>query len=225
MFFRELDIVADMVKDYMEGGYIRFISRSHLALILFTDNQITLVNQKIKEGSTYLYCDATGCVILKIPQQKETVLYYALVLKGHCTNPSIPVAEILSNKHTVPDISNVLNGFSYRKHIAAHKIEADFSWALTHAINISFNRMTSAECIKRAWDERTLICNIHICSAQLMRMVNYRRRDLDKRIRRFIMLVYARLIEAKLFSNFLGYFPKYSRFASLKSHRQKKRGA
>ena len=68
-----------MAKDYMEDRYIRFISRSHLALILFTDNQITLVNQKIKEGSAYLYFDTTVGAMLKIPQRRNQCCNYALL--------------------------------------------------------------------------------------------------------------------------------------------------
>jgi hypothetical protein len=64
-----------------------------------------------------LYFNATGSVIRCVPEQLERVLYYALVMKGtKDTDPPLPVAELISNKHAVPDITNFLVRVIYALH-------------------------------------------------------------------------------------------------------------
>ena len=103
--YRELDIVCDMVVDFIPGGYIKYLTKNPFSVILFSDLQVKLLNQVIKSKENRLYLDATGSVINKVPDQPSKVLYDALVVSGiNANDPLIPVARFISNRHTVPDI-------------------------------------------------------------------------------------------------------------------------
>lgn len=201
--FREIDIVCNVTKDYIQGGYVKLYSKEPFSLIMFTDRQILLLRELIKSGSGNLYFDATGSVISKVPGQNERILYYALVAKGNMKNPPFPFAEFVSNRHTVPDVTNFLARIRYslersdKKHCVPQKVEVDYSWALIHALNLAFNQCSTASYIKRAWEDDEVPCVIHICSAHLMHCVSSQAKNYEKGLKKFLMMFTAKLVEAK----------------------------
>ena len=71
--YREIDIVCDMVVDFIAGGCIKYLAKNLFCVILFSDLQVKLSNQVIMSKENRLYLDATGSVINKVPDQSSKV--------------------------------------------------------------------------------------------------------------------------------------------------------
>ena len=85
---------------------------------------------------------------------KGKIFYYALVLPGAGRGrPSLPVAEMLSNGHTVPDISAFLRKWLYTLQKFTKKlpfkIETDFSYVFIHSLLNVINTETLDDYISR----------------------------------------------------------------------------
>lgn len=145
-----------------------------------------LVSHLRKNHNTSLYLDATGGIVSKIPSQDKRVLYYALVLPGDGFNkPPLPVSELLTNEHNVPNISSWLLKFVHSvcklTSVKIHHIETDFSWALIQSVLLSFNKENVDTYLHRAHK----ICHyrlqkkdlmrftvVHICAAHMVKTIS-----------------------------------------------------
>ena len=93
----------------------------------------------LKKQRPSLYIDATGGVVKRPSGMDGKIFYYALVLPGAGRGvSSLPVAEMLSNGHAVPDVSNFLRRWLYSVQmftkLLPSKIETDFSYVFIHSL-------------------------------------------------------------------------------------------
>ena len=101
-----------------------------------------------------LYIDATGGVVKRPSNMTGKIFYYALVLPGAGKGiPSLPVAEMLSNGHAVPDVSSFLQKWLYNfqklfKRLPS-KVETDFSYVFIHSVINTFNKESLMDYLKR----------------------------------------------------------------------------
>ncbi|KAK0149790.1 hypothetical protein N1851_009446 [Merluccius polli] len=98
------------------SGYIQHFQADPFATHMYNETGVGILVAHMRKKPVKLYLDATGSVVSKIPDQKKRVLYYALVLAGHGRGaPPLPVAEMLTNNHTVPSISHWLLQFLHTR--------------------------------------------------------------------------------------------------------------
>lgn len=162
-------------------GYIQHFLADPFATHMYSDTGVgILIGHMRRKKPVKLYLDATGSVVSKIPDQQKRVLYYALVLPGHSPGaPPLPVAELLTNNHTVPSISYWLLQFLHQiQQLTGLKIshvETDFSWALLQAVLLAFNREDIFAYLRRCFaitqGKRKLktikkYTVLHLCAAQ-----------------------------------------------------------
>ncbi len=127
-------------------GYNQHLQVDPFAVQMYTEQGMEILLSHLKDNhNTTLYLDATGGIVSKIPNQAKKVLYYALVLpRDGSSKPPLPVTEMLTNKHNVPNISSWLLKFvhsvSKLTSVRVHRIETDFSWALIQSVLVSFNK-------------------------------------------------------------------------------------
>lgn len=88
-------------------GYIQNFQVDPFSCHMYTKKGLSiLVTHMRKKSQVTFYLDATGSVVSKIPDQKKRILYYAFNLAGLGHGiPLLPVAEMITNDHTVPSIS------------------------------------------------------------------------------------------------------------------------
>lgn len=191
-------------------GYIQNYQVDPFSCHMYTEKGISiLVTHMRKKSPVTLYLDATGSVVSKIPEQKKRVLYYALVLagQGHCT-PPLPIAEMLSNDHTVPSVSFWLMQFVHNLSkfttLKIRYLETDYSWALIQAVLLAFNKESILSYLDRCFDvcqgkndgmDSKSFTVIHLCSAHVLKAVAQAicRHVTDKGHREFVIFVFARL--------------------------------
>jgi hypothetical protein len=202
--FREVDIVSQIVEDFMGGEYLRYQAKKPFGALLYTDTQVKLFSDEIRKGTGALFLDATGSVISKLPDQSAPVFYYAAVTKGMKPNdPPIPIVEFITNRHTVPDIGNFLLRFQYalqqqhKKYNVPQTVVVDYSWAMIHAVNYSFNHMTTGAVIDNMWNNKRPSCLVHICCAHLMHSFARYLRTLKKDVRMLLLRCVAKFVTSK----------------------------
>lgn len=200
--FREIEIVSDVLDEHFAGGYVRFYSKQPFGVLLFSDTQIKIAMDAIKEGKGAMYLDATGSVVNKVPEQPHKVFYYSLVIRGNDGDPPLPVADFITNRHTVPDITNFLTRIKYkmeqmrRSKNLPSRIEVDHSWAMIHSVQLAFNQMPTKSYIDHAWNGIDPPCKVHICSSHVLNHVSkYIRRE-KKEVRHCIMTFVGAMIQA-----------------------------
>ena len=187
-------------------GYIQNVSVFPFTCHLYTERQLQILLHSIAAGTSDLYFDATGYVIGKIPfPADKSVFYYSLVLNSQEKGlPSIPVAEMISNSHTMADIANFLH--RVQRSLRAlkpsvrypRKIEVDFSWALIHGVLLGFNQETLLAYICKKWRELqkkevTEKCLVHICAAHMIHSYSRKLEQLtnDKELRQLHLYIFA----------------------------------
>ncbi|XP_052216774.1 uncharacterized protein LOC127834780 isoform X2 [Dreissena polymorpha] len=202
--FREVDVINDTSEQMMPAGYVQYFAKKPLNIILFTNTQIKMYTKAVKSGNLHLYLDATGSVIDKVPYQRTRLLYYAIVIEGAGNNPPIPVAEFISYRHIVSDISNFLSRFQYAAQKVSQKynnpkiVEVDFSWALIHSVCQTFNRFSTNIYMEKVWEgSHTPMCTVHICSAHLLHAAKTFVKTKPKYLKPLLMGSLARLIQCK----------------------------
>lgn len=76
---------------------------------LYTEQGIAIFADHLRQSSPVtLFLDVTGGVVRRrrLPNQPKRVLYYALCLSGDGKNkPPLPVSEMVTNDHTVANLS------------------------------------------------------------------------------------------------------------------------
>lgn len=127
-------------------GYSQHLQVDLFGVHLYTETGLGILVQHLrKRHPVTLHLDATGGVVSRIPSQAKTVLYYSINLPGQGKNkPPLPVSELITNDHTIPNIYFWLHQTVTKiqkltvYHI--HQIKTDFSWALIQSVLVSFNK-------------------------------------------------------------------------------------
>ena len=93
-------------------GFIQCIQAHPFSVICFNDTSVRLYHEMAKYGP--LFCDATGTIVSvrNMDGVKMTVYYYAIVIKHPVDGKApIPVAELITNDHTVLSLSYFMETF------------------------------------------------------------------------------------------------------------------
>lgn len=205
--YREIDIVSQVTEDCLGDEYVRYLAKKPFGALLYTEAQLEILANRIMEGQGEVNLDATGSIMAKLPEQHGPVFYYAAVVKGiEPSNPPIPVVEFISNRHTVPDIVNFLNRFFYdlkqrtRKSTVPQTIVVDYSWAMIHSVNIAFNCQTTASVLNDCWNNKPPSCLLHICCAHVMHSIARYTKNLQKELKKLLMMCIAKFITSSSFA-------------------------
>ena len=167
-------------------GYIQHLSIFPFTVQLFTEKQIDLCIELLSKGKCILNLDATGSIISNvIPEEKKRIYYYALVTGGnHNKSVTVPVAEMISNDHTVPSILHFLNKFKHaltkRKGKVANpkRIETDYSFPMINSVLLCFNNESIGKYLCRAWNvlnftytkkQLSSFTVLHLCASHMIK--------------------------------------------------------
>ncbi|KAK9978614.1 hypothetical protein ABG768_020358 [Culter alburnus] len=167
-------------------GYIQSFQVDPFCCHMYTEKGISILATHTRKSPVTLYLDATGSV-------------------GHGT-PPLPIAEMLTNDHTVPSVSfwlmQFVHNLSKYTTLTVRFVETDYSWALIQAVLLAFNRESVLTYLDRCFD----ICQgkdnvtqnftiIHLCSAHVLKAVAQAvcKHVTDKGHREFVIFVFARL--------------------------------
>ncbi|XP_028988701.1 uncharacterized protein LOC114845072 isoform X2 [Betta splendens] len=204
------------------NGYLQSLQIDPFAVHLYTESGIQILTKHLKKSAPItLHLDATGSVVQKIPDQDKRVLYYALVLPGMGKDkPPLPVAELISNSHSIPTISYWLMEFRRKLCYATKRriaqIETDHSWALINSVLLSFNKENISVYLDRAFESiysSTLqkipaFTVVHICSAHIMKTVAqaFGKKTADKGIKEYASFTFACLLNCTAMDEALDIF-------------------
>ena len=93
-------------------GFIQCIQAHPFSVICFNDTSVRLYHEMAKYSP--LFCDATGTIVSvpKIDGVKTTVYYYSIEIKHPVDGKApIPVAELITNDHTVLSLCYFMETF------------------------------------------------------------------------------------------------------------------
>ena len=161
ILLREVYIDEDMESKKIKG-YIQYISVKPLCIHLYTEKQLDICHQFMRNGNGVFHVDATGKVVADMPDAKPT-FYYAIVIKPD-NLPPLPVAEMLANDHTTPTITHFLMRFLrdlqelHPKCLPA-QIETDYSYAMINAACLAFNRLSLSRYLDDCWQNQSITGN------------------------------------------------------------------
>jgi len=178
---------------------------------LLTETGLDILVQYLrKRKSCYpvFGCYWRGCE--SSPSQAKRVLYYSINLPGHGKDkPPLPVSEMVTNDHTIPNITFWLHQMVTKLRKLTiyniHRVETDYSWALIQSVLSSFNKQDIHTYVKDSYnlvtgndtmaDFRKLTV-LHLCSAHLIKAVHgaIGRRTKDKGLKEFATHCVAQLI-------------------------------
>ena len=107
--------------------------------------------KKKKKELLVLHGDATGGTVCSLPWTDEKVLYYAICVQGKTGKSPIPIAECLSGRHKVRNLTYWLDhgiqGIQFDVFLT------DCSWALTHAVLKSGLDTNIVNYLNKAYDD------------------------------------------------------------------------
>lgn len=169
----------------LQGKFITGYIQDRFSVISFTKKQILYVRDLMAKMDIFCCLDATGKVAVHPdPLNTKPLYYYPLVLPGSEEYGPLPIAEFLSDTHTVPQISYFLSTFNHAMHLLINrkviikKLETDFSLALITSAILSFNQMSVYAYLdllyKHVVQKNTSFPNltiIHICSTHMLKTV------------------------------------------------------
>ncbi|XP_048020975.1 uncharacterized protein LOC125251962 [Megalobrama amblycephala] len=177
---------------------------------LYTETGLVILVQHLRKGPVTLHLDATGGVVSRIPSQAKRVFYYSINLPGHGKDkPPLPVSEMITNDHTIPNVSFWLHQTvtKIRKLTLynIHQVETDYSWALIQSVLLSFNKqdintylMESYNVVKgnNTMTEFRRLTVLHLCSAHIIKAVQgaIGRKTTDKGLKEFATHCVAQLM-------------------------------
>lgn len=146
----------------------------------------------------------------RIPSQTKRVLYYSINLPGHGKDkPPLPVSEMITNDHTIPNVSFWLHQTvtKIRKLTVynIYQVETDYSWALIQSVLLSFNKqdihvyLMESDKLVKGNDTMTDFSRqtvLHLCSAHIIKAVQgaIGRITTDKGLKEFVTHCVAQLI-------------------------------
>lgn len=185
----ELMLTQKIIKD-TDLSYIRIyctdLQVDPFGVYLYTGTGLVILVQNLRKGHpATLHLDATGGVVSWIPNQPKRVLYYSINLPGHGQDtPPLPVSEMITNDHTIPNVSFWLHRtiIKIRKLTVynIYQVETDYRWALIHNALLSFSKqaihtylMESYNLVKGNVTMTNLrwLSVLHLCSAHIIKAV------------------------------------------------------
>ena len=212
---QDLIITDEVLHDFdvestVAPGYIQHLGVRPLEIILFTDKQIQLFIGKYRNGTCWLYVDATGSIIHPTRSEQKRLLYYTAVIKNPVTGqPPLPVCEMITESHTTASITNFFLRFKtataqFQRNPRPQKVEVDFSWALIQGVLLSFNQHDIKAYLDYCFKvhvlaegklEKNHFTIIHLCCAHFMKqMSNYIfSHTKDRSLAKFALMVFGRL--------------------------------
>ena len=128
-------------------GYLHRLDIWPFSTVFYTESQLLrFVEYCLSTKESYIYVDATGCVVKALPRQKKPYLYLICFKDGQDPSNLFPLAGELSTDHSTVSICTWLG--TVRRGIAAVKdrfirpryVVIDFSPALLNAVLLSFNQ-------------------------------------------------------------------------------------
>ena len=128
------------------SGYIHFLNvADEVNIICFTGGSLKWYRECFNR--VWVFFDATGFRLLKIPGYKK-ILYYSVVTRHPFTgHPPLPVAEYITSEHTKDSIFLFLNELHTNLKIICNStnqpklIKTDFSLAIKGGILLQFNQV------------------------------------------------------------------------------------
>ena len=186
--------IEDDKESKVVTGFIQHVSAFPFCLHMYTEKQLRILIKKIQTGNAYLHFDATGTIIGKIPDHDKSVFYYPLILSSSVSGqPAIPIAEMLSNRHSTAEISNFF--FKLKKSLhtlkpgvcSPQKVELDFSWAMIHGVILGFNQESIVAYLTRQWKNikkkdfsQETKSIVHLCCAHIIHSFSRKLHSLTK---------------------------------------------
>jgi len=209
-------------------GYIQHLQVDPFGVHLYTEQAISILVEHLRtHAPVTLFLDATGGVVRRLPNQPKRVLYYALCLSGAGKNkPPLPVNEMVTNDHTVANLSFWLMKFLTKvRRITAIKIsqvETDYSWALMQGVLLAFNKQDIlgylemlCKAIQGSFTKKELraITVLHLCSAHILKAVSvsFSRKTSDKGLREFANHCVAHLVNSSNLDSAVNFFAHMGR--------------
>ncbi|XP_059386114.1 uncharacterized protein LOC132120908 [Carassius carassius] len=215
----ELMLTQKIIRDTDQSykfcpGYVQHLQVDPFGVHLYTETGLVIFIQHLRKGCPVtLHLDATGGVVSRIPSQPKRVLYYSITLPGHGKdNPPLPISEMVTNDHTIPNVSFWLHQTvtKIRKLTTynIHQVETDYSWALIQSVLLSFNKqdihMYLMECYNLVKGNDTITdfsrqTVLHLCSAHIIKAVQgaIGKKTTDKGLKEFATHCVAQLINSK----------------------------
>ena len=122
---------------------------------MWTEDQVRLSHELA--GKDVSYIDATGTIVRN--HNDKRVLYYAVVLRHPVQgNPPLPVAEMVTNDHTAPNIRTFLERFKRNeakifngRQAMPRQVNTDYSKAIILAVLREFNNESLEAFLARAF--------------------------------------------------------------------------
>ena len=113
---------------------------------MFSEPQIErYIKYCMKEKYSFVHIDATGGVLKKMCEQKQSLLYAIIFKDGVDSNDTIPLAHAMLTRNTVPSICYFLGNLAHsitqvkNKLVLPSFFVMDFSAALMNAVLQAFN--------------------------------------------------------------------------------------
>jgi hypothetical protein len=162
----------------------------------------------MKEKYSYVHIDATGRILKKLCEQKQSLLYAIIFKDGNDPNDTIPLAHAILADNTVPSIAYFFGNLVYNikevksKLILPSFFVIDFSAALMNAILQVFNEQNINAHLNRCWNVLSGKYNtqqlrsssfIHLCCCHVIHAIarSLTAARIDKKIRRGVLHIFA----------------------------------
>lgn len=197
-------------------GYIQHLQVDPFGVHPYTETGLIILLEHLrKNGQITLFLDANDGVVQRPPNQQKRVLYYALSLPGSGKNrPPLPIAEMVTNDHTVLKLSTKIGKLTSHK---IHQIETDYSWALIQGVLLAFNKQgvlsyldTVYNVIKQGYTTKQLKATtvLHLCSAHILKAisVSFTNKVKDKGLKEFATHCVALMINSTSLNSALQIF-------------------
>lgn len=126
--------------------------------------------------------------------------------------PLLPVSELLTNQHSIPNLSfwllETLRKLGQITSCYVHQVETDYSWALIGSVLLAFNKETVGAYLERA---HRIVSNnclqsvdlpnftvLHLCSSHILKAVrqSFAKKTNNKALKEYATYCFALLINS-----------------------------
>ncbi|CAF3935227.1 unnamed protein product [Rotaria sp. Silwood1] len=205
---RQVYIKEDNKSEHIRG-YIHDVSEVPFRVHLYTELQIRrYINYVKSETYSCVHIDATGGILKKMHEEKQSLLYALIFKDGIDAGDTVPLAHAILNDHTVPSISFFFGKLAYHivevqeKLILPAFFIIDFSAATMNAVLQAFNVENINTHLNRCWNvikrkynkkELRSLSFIHLCCCHVIHAMarSLSAAGIDKKIRRSVLHILA----------------------------------
>ncbi|KAL0148728.1 hypothetical protein M9458_055906, partial [Cirrhinus mrigala] len=126
--------------------------------------------------------------------------------------PPLPVSELLTNQHSIPNLSfwllETLRKLGQITSCHVHQVETDYSWALIGSVRLAFNKETAGAYLERTHRIVSNSCLqsvdlqnftvLHLCSSHILKAVcqSFARKTNNKALKEYATYCFALLINS-----------------------------